>query len=82
MLGRKILKDGTPHLHHTAMAGKTLATITSFVSMALSKGVGQLVGLVLTAMGIMLIVLGYATLVALILLESSQIQERQNKKPL
>lgn len=49
---------------------------------ALSNVVGQLVGLVLTATGIMLIVLAFVMLVASMLLEPPQIRELQRKNRL
>ena len=65
-----------------AKVGKISAITTLSGSMGLSNVVGQLVGLVLTATGIMLIVLAFVMLVASMLLEPPQIRELQRKNRL
>lgn len=62
--------------------GRILAITTSSGLTGLSNVVGQLVGLVLTATGIMLIVLAFVMLVASMLLEPPQIRELQRKNRL
>lgn len=62
-----------------AKVGKISAITTLSGSMGLSNVVGQLVALVLTATGIMLIVLAFVMLVASMLLEPPQIRELQRK---
>lgn len=62
-----------------AKVGKISAITTLSGSMGLSNVVGQLVELVLTATGIMLIVLAFVMLVASMLLEPPQIRELQRR---